>query len=455
MAKEKVILAYSGGLDTTAIIPWLKENYNYEVICVCIDVGQEQELKGLEERAKSSGASKLYILDVVDEFCDEYVLPCIQAHAVYENKYLLGTSMARPLIAKKLVEIARKEKAKAICHGATGKGNDQIRFELGIKALAPDLRIIAAWRDPKWTMDSRESEIAYCRKHGINLPFSASNSYSRDRNLWHISHEGLELEDPAREPNYNHLLVLGVTPEKAPAKGEYVSIKFEAGVPVAVNGRRKKLSDIIRTLNKLGGKHGIGIIDIVENRVVGMKSRGVYETPGGAILYAAHEQLEELILDRECYRLKKHMGDELAQLVYEGKWFTPLREAICAFITSTQQYVTGEVKFKLYKGNIIKAGETSPYSLYNESIASFTTGDMYDHHDAEGFITLFGLSTKVRAMKLMGKSKTPAKSTAAKSAAKKTPAKKTTVKASASKAAKSAAKKTVARKTASKRTSKK
>ncbi len=398
--KEKVILAYSGGLDTTAIIPWLKENYNYDVICVCIDCGQEEELDGLEERAKSCGASKLYIEDVCDEFADEYILPCVQAHAVYENEYLLGTSMARPLIAKKLVEIARKENAVAICHGATGKGNDQIRFELGIKALAPDLKIIAAWRDPKWTMDSRESEIAYCREHGINLPFSADSSYSRDRNLWHISHEGLELEDPSLMPNYDHLLVLGVSPEKAPEEGEIVSMTFEKGVPVAVNGQKMKISDIIRTLNKLGGKHGVGIIDIVENRVVGMKSRGVYETPGGTILYAAHQQLEELILDRECMRVKKHLSDELAQLVYEGKWFTPLREALCAFIESTQSCVTGEVKFKLYKGNIIKAGETSPYSLYNESLASFKTGDLYDHHDAQGFITLFGLSTKVRAMKM-------------------------------------------------------
>ncbi len=406
--KEKVILAYSGGLDTTVIIPWLKENYNYDVICVCIDCGQGNELDGLDERAKLSGASKLYIEDVTDEFCEEYVLPCVQAHAVYENKYLLGTSMARPVIAKRLVEIARKEGATAICHGATGKGNDQIRFELGIKALAPDLRIIAAWRDPKWTMQSREDEIAYARKHGIHLPFSASNSYSRDRNLWHISHEGLELEDPAAEPNYNKLLVLGVSPEKAPAKGEYVTMSFEKGVPVSVNGTKMKLADIIKTLNVLGGKHGIGIIDIVENRVVGMKSRGVYETPGGTILYAAHEQLEELILDRETLRVKRKIGEELAQTVYEGKWFTPLREALCAFITSTQEYVTGTVKFKLYKGNIIKAGEESPYSLYNESIASFTTGDMYDHHDAEGFITLFGLSTKVRAMKMAEVSKKPA-----------------------------------------------
>ena len=385
MAKEKVILAYSGGLDTTAIIPWLKENYDYEVICVCVDCGQESELDGLEERAKASGAEKLYIEDVTDEFCDEYVVPCVQACAVYENKYLLGTSMARPVIAKRLVEIAKKEGAVAICHGATGKGNDQIRFELGIKALAPELKIIAAWRDDKWTMDSRESEIEYCKQHGINLPFSHDNSYSRDRNLWHISHEGLELEDPANEPNYDHLLVLGVSPEKAPDEGEYVTMTF---------------SDIIRELNKLGGKHGIGIVDIVENRVVGMKSRGVYETPGGTILYEAHQQLEELILDRDTYQLKKDMGNRLAQIVYEGKWFSPLREAVQAFIESTQKYVTGEVKFKLYKGNIIKAGTKSPYSLYNEDIASFTTGDLYDHHDASGFINLFGLSTKVRAMKM-------------------------------------------------------
>ena len=398
--KEKVVLAYSGGLNTTAIIPWLKENYDYEVICVCGNCGQAEELEGLEERALSTGASKLYIEDLTDEFCEDFIVPCVQAHAVYENKYLLGTSMARPVIAKKLVEIARKEGATAICHGATGKGNDQIRFELGIKALAPDLKIIAVWRDPKWTMNSREEEIEYCKAHGINLPFSADSSYSRDRNLWHISHEGLELEDPANEPNYDHLLVLGTTPEKAPDEGEYVTMTFEKGVPTSVNGKKMKVADIIATLNELGGKHGIGIIDIVENRVVGMKSRGVYETPGGTILYEAHQQLEELILDRETTALKLEMGNKFAQIVYEGKWFTPLREAVQAFIESTQQYVTGEVKFKLYKGNIIKAGTTSPYSLYNESIASFTTGDLYDHHDAEGFINLFGLSTKVRAMKM-------------------------------------------------------
>ena len=398
--KEKVVLAYSGGLDTTAIIPWLKENYDYEVICCCVDCGQGEELDGLDERAKLSGATKLYIEDITDEFCDDYIVPCVQADAVYENKYLLGTSMARPGIAKKLVEIARKENAVAICHGATGKGNDQIRFELSIKALAPDIKIIAPWRDDKWKMDSRESEIEYCKAHGIHLPFSTDQSYSRDRNLWHISHEGLELEDPANAPNYDHLLVLGTTPEKAPDEGEIVTMTFEKGVPKSVNGKEMKVSDIIRTLNKLGGKHGIGIVDIVENRVVGMKSRGVYETPGGTILMEAHQQLEELILDRDTYTAKKDMGNKFADIVYEGKWFTPLREAEQAFIESTQKYVTGEVKFKLYKGNIIKAGTTSPYSLYNESIASFTTGDLYDHHDAEGFINLFGLSTKVRAMKM-------------------------------------------------------
>ena len=396
--KEKVILAYSGGLDTTAIIPWLKENYDYEVICCCIDCGQGEELDGLEERAKYSGATKLYIEDITDEFCDEYIVPCVQAGAVYENKYLLGTSMARPGIAKRLVEIARKEGATAICHGATGKGNDQIRFELGIKALAPDLKIIAAWRQDNWTMQSREEEIEYCKAHGIDLPFSADQSYSRDRNLWHISHEGLELEDPANEPNFDHLLVLGVSPEKAPDECEYVTMTFEKGVPTSVNGEKMKVSDIIRKLNELGGKHGIGIVDIVENRVVGMKSRGVYETPGGTILMEAHAQLEQLVLDRATMEVKKDMGNKFAQIVYEGKWFTPLREAIQAFVKSTQTYVTGEVKFKLYKGNIIKAGTTSPYSLYSESLASFTTGELYDHHDAEGFITLFGLPLKVRAM---------------------------------------------------------
>lgn len=397
--KEKVILAYSGGLDTTAIIPWLKENFDYDVICCCIDCGQGNELDGLEERAKLSGATKLYIEDIVDEFCDDYIVPCVQANAIYENKYLLGTSMARPGIAKRLVEIARKEGASAICHGATGKGNDQIRFELGIKALAPDLKIIAPWRmTDVWTMQSREDEIEYCRQHGIDLPFSADSSYSRDRNLWHISHEGLELEDPANEPNYDHLLVLGVSPEKAPEEGEYVTMNFEKGVPVSVNGEKMKVSDIIRKLNELGGKHGIGIVDIVENRVVGMKSRGVYETPGGTILMEAHKQLEELVTDRDTFAFKKIVATRFSDVVYEGKWFTPLREALQAFIQSTEETMTGEVKMKLYKGNIIKQGTTSPYSMYSESLASFTTGELYDHHDAEGFINLFGLSLKVRAM---------------------------------------------------------
>ena len=398
MAKDKVVLAYSGGLDTTAIIPWLKETDDYDVICACIDVGQESELEGLDERAKYSGASKLYILDVVDELCDEYIMPTVQADAVYENKYLLGTSFARPLIAKKLVEVARKEGAVAICHGATGKGNDQLRFELSIKALAPDIKVIAVWRQPEWKLDSRDAEIAYCQAHGINLPFDAAHSYSRDRNIWHISHEGLELENPANEPNYDDLLVLGVTPEKAPDEDEYLTLDFEKGIPTAINGTKMKVSDIIRELNRLGGKHGIGIIDIVENRVVGMKSRGVYETPGGTILMEAHKQLEELTLDRETLAYKKLVATKFADLVYEGKWFCPLRESLQAFVEKTQETVTGQVKMRLYKGNIIKAGTTSPYSLYSESLASFTTGELYDHKDATGFINLFGLSMKVRAM---------------------------------------------------------
>ena len=401
LMKEKVVLAYSGGLDTTAIIPWLKEHFNYDVVCCCIDCGQGKELEGLEERAKLSGASKLYIEDLVDDFCDNYIMPCVKANAVYENEYLLGTSMARPAIAKRLVDIARKEGAVAICHGATGKGNDQIRFELSIKALAPDIKIIAPWRmTDVWTMQSREDEIEYCKQHGIDLPFDHSHSYSRDSNIWHVSHEGLELEDPSLEPNFSNMLVMGVTPEQAPDEDEYVTMTFEKGVPTSVNGVKMKVSDIIRKLNELGGKHGIGIVDIVENRVVGMKSRGVYETPGGTILMAAHRQLEELVLDRATMEVKKDMGNKLAQIVYEGKWFTPLCDAVKAFVESTQEYVTGEVKFKLYKGNIIKAGTTSPYSLYSESLASFTTGDLYDHHDADGFITLFGLPLKVRAMKL-------------------------------------------------------
>ena len=397
---EKVVLAYSGGLDTTAVIPWLKETYGYEVICCCIDCGQGEELDGLEERAKLSGASKLYIEDVIDDLCDNYIMPCVQSGAVYEHKYLMGTAMARPAIAAKLVEIARKEDAVAICHGATGKGNDQIRFELGIKALAPDIKVIAPWRDDRWQMDSRQAEIDYCKAHGIDLPFGTDQSYSRDRNIWHISHEGLELEDPSREPNYDHMLVLSVTPQNAPDETAELTLTFEQGMPVSLNGVKMKTADIIRELNTIGGKYGIGIVDIVENRVVGMKSRGVYETPGGTILMEAHQQLEELTLDRDTIALKKDLGSKLASLIYEGKWFTPVREAICAFTKVTQEFVTGEVKLKLYKGNIIKAGTTSPYSLYSESLASFTTGDMYDHHDADGFITLWGLPPKVRAMRM-------------------------------------------------------
>ncbi|MGI6003314.1 MAG: argininosuccinate synthase [Lachnospiraceae bacterium] len=401
MAKEKVVLAYSGGLDTTTVIPWLKETFGYDVICVCADVGQGNEIDHLQERAKLSGASKLYIEDIVDDFAKNFIVPCVQANAVYENKYLLGTAMARPCIVKCLVDIARKENAVAICHGATGKGNDQIRFELGIKALAPDIKVIAPWRmTDVWKIKSRQDEIDYCKAHGIDLPFSTDSSYSRDRNLWHVSHEGLELEDPSIEPNLKHILLETTLPEEAPDEPEYVTMTFEKGVPTSVNGEAMKPADIIRKLNELGGKHGIGIVDIVENRVVGMKSRGIYETPGGTILYEAHKQLEELTIDRATYEVKNQLGAKLAQVTYEGKWFTPLREAITAFITSTQEYVTGTVKFKLYKGNIIKAGTTSPYSLYSESLASFTTGDLYDHHDADGFITLFGLPLKVRAMKL-------------------------------------------------------
>ena len=396
--KEKVVLAYSGGLDTTALIPWLKETFGYDVICVCIDVGQGNELDGLEERAKACGASKLYIEHAVDEFCDDFIMPCVKANAVYENKYLLGTAMARPLIAKILVDIAKKEGAVAICHGATGKGNDQVRFELGIKALAPEMKIIAPWRHELWKMQSREDEIAYCEAHGIKLPFDSSHSYSRDRNIWHISHEGLELEDPSNAPNYDHMLVLSQTPEKAPDEGVEISLTFEKGIPVALNGKAMKASELITELNRLGGIHGIGIVDIVENRMVGMKSRGVYETPGGTILMEAHMQLEELILDKETLNTKKDIANKLADIVYSAKWYTPLREALCAFVDVTQQYVTGEIKMKLYKGNIIFKGMTSPYSIYSESIASFTTGSEYNHHDAEGFITLYGLPIKVRAL---------------------------------------------------------
>lgn len=405
MAKEKVILAYSGGLDTTAIIPWLKENYDYDVVCCCVDCGQGNELDGLEERAKYSGAAKLYIEDITDEFCDDYIIPCVQAGAVYENKYLLGTSMARPGIAKKLVEIARKEGAVAICHGATGKGNDQIRFELSIKALAPDIKIIAPWRDSKWKLQSREDEIEYCKQHGIDLPFGTDQSYSRDRNLWHISHEGLELEDPANEPNYDHILQLGVSPEKAPDKPTYVTLGFEKGICTELNGKKIGPVELLKELNKIGGENGVGIADICENRVVGMKSRGVYETPGGTILMYAHRELEYLTLDKKTQAFNEVASNKFTELVYSGEWYTPLREALSAYFDKVNETTTGTVKLKLYKGNIIPAGTTSPYSLYNESIASFTTGDLYDHKDANGFINLFGLPLKVRAMMMQNAEK--------------------------------------------------
>ncbi|MGE4215094.1 MAG: argininosuccinate synthase [Anaerotignaceae bacterium] len=397
--KEKIVLAYSGGLDTTVIIPWLKENYNNaEVIAVCGDVGQGKETDGLEERALKTGASKLYIEDLTDEFITEAIFPCVKANAVYEGKYLLGTSMARPIIAKRLVEIARKEGATAICHGATGKGNDQVRFELTIKALAPDLKIIAPWRLDTWKMDSREAEVAYLEERGIEAPVKKGDSYSRDRNIWHLSHEGLELEDPANEPNYEHILQLGVSPEAAPDKAEYVTLTFDKGICTKVNGKEVAPRELMEQLNEIGGRNGVGIQDICENRVVGMKSRGVYETPGGAILYYAHRELEYLTLDKQTQGWNEVCSTKFTELVYSGEWYTPLRESLSAYFDSVNETVTGEVKLKLYKGNIIPAGSTSPYSLYNESIASFTTGELYNHKDADGFINLFGLPMKVRAM---------------------------------------------------------
>ena len=394
--KEKVILAYSGGLDTTVIIPWLKENYDFDVVAVCIDVGQGTETDGLEEKALKTGAIKYYLLNVEDEFVVDYIYPAIKANATYEGKYLLGTSLARPLIAKKLVEIAKKEGATAICHGATGKGNDQVRFELGIKALAPELKIIAPWRI--WDIKSREDEIEYLIKRGIEVPMKKGDTYSRDKNLWHLSHEGLELEDPSSEPNYDKLLHLSVTPEKAPDEATYIEIEFEKGIPTKLNGETYAPSEFIKKLNILGGKNGIGIVDMVENRVVGMKSRGVYETPGGTILYYAHKELEYLCLDKQTQSFKSIVSNKFAELTYSGEWFTPLMEALMAFINKTQETVTGCVKLKLYKGNIIPAGAKSKYSLYNESLASFTTGELYNHKDAEGFINLFGLPLKVRAL---------------------------------------------------------
>jgi len=397
MAKEKVVLAYSGGLDTSIIISWLIENYDYEVIAVCGDVGQGKETDGLEERAKRSGASKCYIEDLRDEYVSDYIFPTLKAGAVYEGKYLLGTSHARPIIAKRLVEIAEKEGAVAICHGATGKGNDQVRFELTIKALAPHLKIIAPWRI--WDIKSREDAVDYAEAHGIEIPVTKKDLYSRDRNIWHISHEGMDLEDPANEPQLDSLLKLGVSPEKAPDEAEYITIGFEAGVPVSLDGKKMDPRPLVEKLNELGGKHGVGIADIVEDRLVGMKSRGVYETPGGTILYTAINELEYLCLDRDTQSFKRTAAIKFSELVYDGKWFTPLRESLSAMIDKMEETVTGEVRVKLYKGSVTSAGAKSPYSLYNEDIASFgDSKELYSHKDSEGFINLFGLPLKVRAL---------------------------------------------------------
>ena len=394
---KKVVLAYSGGLDTSIIIPWLKENYNNcEVIAVSADVGQESELEGLEEKALKTGASKLYIEDLRKEFIEDYIYPTMKAGAVYENKYLLGTSFARPIIAKRIVEIAKKEGADAICHGCTGKGNDQVRFELTIKAFAPEMTIIAPWRI--WNIKSRDEEIDYAEAHNIPLKITRETNYSKDKNLWHLSHEGLDLEDPANEPQYDKILELGVSPEKAPDKPTYLTLQFEKGIPVALNGKKVGAVELIEQLNKIGGENGVGLVDMVENRLVGMKSRGVYETPGGSILYAAHEYLEMLCLDKDTQHFKQHIGIKFAELVYNGQWFTPLREALSAFVDKTQENVTGGVKLKVYKGNIILAGMKSEHSLYSEEIATFGEEDVYNQHDAEGFINLYGLPIKVRAM---------------------------------------------------------
>ena len=394
---KKVLLAYSGGLDTSIIIPWLKENYGCEVIAASADVGQGTELDGLEEKAIKTGASKLYVLDLTDEFIDDYVFPTLQAGAKYEGTYLLGTSFARPPIAKHLVEIAEEEGCDAICHGCTGKGNDQVRFELSIKAFAPDMPIIAPWRE--WDIKSREEEIDYAEAHNVPLKINRETNYSKDKNLWHLSHEGLDLEDPSLEPQYQKpgFLELSVSPEQAPDTPTYVTIHFEKGIPTAVDGVAMKGSDIVRTLNKLGGENGVGIIDIVENRLVGMKSRGVYETPGGTILYFAHAQLEMLCLDKATAHYKELVAQKFSEIVYDGQWYTPLREALSAFVTETQKTVTGDVKLKLYKGNIIPAGTTSPYSLYSEELATFGEDGIYDQKDSAGFINLFGLPVTVQA----------------------------------------------------------
>ena len=395
MSKEKIVLAYSGGLDTSIIIPWLKENYDAAVIAMAADVGQGEELDPLNEKAIKTGASKIYIEDLTETFITDYIYPTVKAGAVYEGKYLLGTSFARPIIAKRLVEIAEKEGATAIAHGATGKGNDQVRFELTVKALAPHLKIIAPWRI--WDIRSREDAIDYATERNIPIPVSKKDNYSRDRNIWHLSHEGAELENPANEPLYDRLLQLSVTPEKAPDQPTYVEIEFEQGIPVKINGEKLSPVELLKYLNKVGGENGIGTIDIVENRLVGMKSRGVYETPGGSILYAAHQELENITLDRDTSHYKALVSQRFAELVYFGQWFTPLREALSAFVDSTQKYVTGKVKLKLYKGNIIPAGTESPYSLFSEELCTFGVDEVYNQKDAEGFINLFGLPLKVQA----------------------------------------------------------
>jgi len=394
--KEKFLLAYSGGLDTSIIIPWLKENYDCEVICMAADVGQGEELEPLHEKAKNTGALKLYIEDLKDEFVNDFVFPTLKASAVYENKYLLGTSFARPLISKRLVEIALKEECTAIVHGCTGKGNDQVRFELTIKALAPHMKIIAPWRI--WDIKSREDAIDYANERNIPIPVTKKDNYSRDLNLWHLSHEGSDLESPGNEPDYDKLLKLSVTPENAPDKAEYIELYFEQGIPKTLNGEALDGVTLIQKLNEIGGKHGIGIIDICENRLVGMKSRGVYETPGGTILYYAHNELEYLCLDKETYHYKEIISKKFAELVYNGQWYTPLREAISAFVDITQQNVTGYVKLKLYKGNIIPAGTTSKFSLHDEELSSFGEDYVYNQSDSEGFINLFGLPLKVKAL---------------------------------------------------------
>ena len=395
---KKVVLAYSGGLDTSIIIPWLKENYNNcEVIAVSGDVGQGTELDGLEEKAIKTGASKLYIEDLKEEFIQDYIYPTVQAGAIYENRYMLGTSFARPIIAKRIAEIAVKEGADAICHGCTGKGNDQVRFELAIKALAPDMEIIAPWRE--WDIKSREQEIEYAEAHNIPLKINRETNYSKDKNIWHLSHEGLDLEKPENEPQYEKpgFLEMGVSPIDAPDKPTYITLHFEKGIPTKLDGKELNGVEMVTALNKLGGENGIGLADLVENRLVGMKSRGVYETPGGAILYHAHEVLETICLDKETARVKQYLAIKFADLVYNGLWFTTLRESMSAFVTETQKRVTGDVKLKLYKGNIINAGVTSPYTLYSEEVATFDEDDVYNQADATGFINLFGLPLHVKA----------------------------------------------------------